>query len=203
MGALRILGQTSGSTTITAPATGGDETIELSTALADKLDVSAYTAPGLTLITSESFSAVSSVSVNGCFTSTYENYRVVVEHIGSAQGVIRLRYRASGSDDSTSNYGYALYGIQFGGSVAMIANGSGQNLVNISLGISTNHSAFIADIIRPQKNTVTEYLVTGTASERHFIGSGVFSSASVFDGFSLFPESGTFTGTIRVYGYKD
>jgi hypothetical protein len=39
MGAVKIKGQTSGSTTITAPATGGDETIELSTALAGKLPI--------------------------------------------------------------------------------------------------------------------------------------------------------------------
>jgi len=39
MGAVKINGQTSGSTTITAPATGGDETIELSTALAGKLPI--------------------------------------------------------------------------------------------------------------------------------------------------------------------
>jgi hypothetical protein len=36
---LTINGATSGSTTITAPATGSDETIELSTALASKLDL--------------------------------------------------------------------------------------------------------------------------------------------------------------------
>lgn len=37
-GAIKINGTSSGSTTITAPASGGDETIELSTALAAKLD---------------------------------------------------------------------------------------------------------------------------------------------------------------------
>lgn len=36
---IKINGATSGSTTITAPATGGDESIELSTALASKLDL--------------------------------------------------------------------------------------------------------------------------------------------------------------------
>jgi hypothetical protein len=38
MGAIKIKGATSGSTTITAPDTGGDETIELSSALAGKLE---------------------------------------------------------------------------------------------------------------------------------------------------------------------
>jgi hypothetical protein len=44
MGAIKINGSTSGSTTITAPATGSDETIELSTALAEKLPYSYGTA---------------------------------------------------------------------------------------------------------------------------------------------------------------
>jgi len=39
MASIKIKGDTSGSTTITAPATGSDETIELSTALASKLDL--------------------------------------------------------------------------------------------------------------------------------------------------------------------
>jgi hypothetical protein len=39
VGAVKINGQTSGSTTITAPASGGDETIELSSALAGKLPI--------------------------------------------------------------------------------------------------------------------------------------------------------------------
>lgn len=38
MGAIKINGETSGSTTITAPATGSDESIELSTALAAKAE---------------------------------------------------------------------------------------------------------------------------------------------------------------------
>ena len=38
MAGIKINGDTSGSTTITAPATGSDESIELSTALAGKLD---------------------------------------------------------------------------------------------------------------------------------------------------------------------
>jgi hypothetical protein len=39
MGAVKLKGATSGSTTITAPATGGDETIELFTELAGKLPI--------------------------------------------------------------------------------------------------------------------------------------------------------------------
>jgi len=44
MASIKIKGDTSGSTTITAPATGSDETIELSTALASKLPYSYGTA---------------------------------------------------------------------------------------------------------------------------------------------------------------
>ena len=31
---------------------------------------------------------------------------------------------------------------------------------------------------------------------------GTFNTTTQFDGFSVFPTSGTFTGTIKVYGYK-
>ena len=59
---------------------------------------------GLVHINTTTFSAVSSVSVNNCFTSAYENYLILGNVIGTAGTSIAARLRASGTD-ATTNYG--------------------------------------------------------------------------------------------------
>ena len=60
------------------------------------------TGAGLDLIVTQSFSAVSSVSLDNCFSGDYDNYRVLV-HVKSAaaSGFIMMRLRSSGTDAST------------------------------------------------------------------------------------------------------
>lgn len=53
-GAIKINGTSSGSTTITAPASGGDESIELSTALAAKADLAGATFTGDVVVSKSS-----------------------------------------------------------------------------------------------------------------------------------------------------
>ena len=59
---------------------------------------------GLSFITSTTFSAISSLSIDNCFTASYANYRVVVTAVGTAAAEVRLRLRVAGADNSTSNY---------------------------------------------------------------------------------------------------
>jgi hypothetical protein len=58
----------------------------------------------LTLITTTTFSASSSVSFNSVFSATYDRYLVVGSMTSSAAGVNHnLRLRASGTDNTTAN----------------------------------------------------------------------------------------------------
>ena len=64
---------------------------------------------GLTLINTTSFSGVTSQSLNNVFSATYRNYRVVIDYVpATTSGVFSLRMRASGADNSTSNYQRAI-----------------------------------------------------------------------------------------------
>jgi hypothetical protein len=65
-------------------------------------------APGMVLIEKKPFTAVSSVSLDGCFTSAYNNYKVVVRFTSWTSGAYgTLRMRASGTDASGSDYSYS------------------------------------------------------------------------------------------------
>ena len=51
------------------------------------------------------FTAATTVSVNGCFTSSYDNYLIVMRmKASSGNPNIQVRMRASGSDATGSNY---------------------------------------------------------------------------------------------------
>ena len=51
--------------------------------------------PGLVYVAGTAFSAASSVSVNNCFTSTYDNYRIMMRITNSA--AVNMQWRVRGS----------------------------------------------------------------------------------------------------------
>ena len=54
------------------------------------------------------FSSASSISVNNCFTSTYDNYRIIIDFVPSASTGFVSRYRNT-SDETSSVYGNAVF----------------------------------------------------------------------------------------------
>jgi hypothetical protein len=163
-------------------------------------------AGGLTLITSESFSAVSSVSVNGCFTSTYENYLIVCDGVipsGDDIG-LRFRLRASGSDNTTTNYAYVESYAGTSASNRLSQNDTSWLLGNIDNGAG---SPCRINLGRPEIAAQTVFSTSTfnlqAAATFQSWSNGAFLATTQFDGFSLFPASGTISGTLRVYGYRN
>jgi hypothetical protein len=176
---------------------------ELASQLGSKLDSTAYQ-PGLVLIDSDSFSAVSSVSVDNCFTSTYENYRIIFSSTSSAS--MRLRLRASSSDDSTSNYDDA--GRNEGSATGGIAD-VGATSWRLQDAAATSQNHFALDILKPQIAAPTMMLAqmvasTPSANIYAYWVNGQHRSSTAYDGFSvILGGAGNFTGNIRVYGYRN
>jgi len=201
MGAIKIKGATSGSTTITAPATGGDEVIELSTALDAKLNSTAYQ-PGLTLITSDPFSAVSSVSVDGVFTADYQNYLMIVSGTISANNWIDFRLRASGVNATGNDYTRQSFEVSTTTTIAGRLTETRGRLV------FSNSQPFYAVVqLNDPANAVPTYWMShanrdGANPVIHLVN-GQHSLSTVYDGVSIIAGSGTITGTVRVYGYRN
>lgn len=162
---------------------------------------------GLTLIASQSFSATTAVNVNNCFTTTYDNYRIIIQNLtADANRTLNIRWRASAADNSTSNYNY-----QYGYDSSTTSSGSrstAQTSGVLGYASTTSGSFYVVDVFLPQAAAVTSalslggYMYAGPTldSIRYFNN---FSATTQFDGFSLFPSLGTITGTARVYGYRN
>lgn len=166
---------------------------------------------GLNLIVTQSFSAASSVSLNNCFTATYANYFVTVEFTAiSANGATFARLRASGTDNSSS---YRTEHIdQYGSNVFGTTNPAGDGTKWTILANAGSASPELAGCnIVLQKPQLAQKTVGFGRAAFQTSGSTFVSSiptywhdvATSYDGFTLFPGSGTISGTLRIYGYRN
>jgi hypothetical protein len=160
--------------------------------------------PGLTLIKTETFSAVSSVSVDNVFSATYDNY-FLTGNISTTGGDASLRWRVGGADNSTSNYQYGLARKDFGG--ATFTNDTQSTTATSTFGATnpgTNISGFWRNINNPfasQRTTSIGHTIS--SSSYAYYDSHLFNATTSFTGFTLLCSGAfTMTGNVSIYGYN-
>jgi len=158
---------------------------------------------GLVLISSTTIgNAVSSVTVSDAFSSTYDNYRIIVSGgAGSTAGGLGIQMGAT-----TTGYYYAVLRITYAG---VATNTFGANLANWRDvgGFNTGGLGLSADIIAPNLAKNTFYFSNQVGNETFSVagaGGGYLANTTQYTAFSLITSTGTITGgTIKVYGYKN
>ena len=166
--------------------------------------------PGLQLITKQSFSAATSVDITGCFTSTYDNYKVVLVYTGTVSDYTNFQFKNSSGNVSGSFYRGQVTR-SYGSTVDAISsfNASAYQTFAYSYGASTNYSTTSCDIVSPNLNTPSSatmnFYCDNASSSTNFIMNGGFMYAAqgVMTGFRVYPGSGNITGSIAVYGYRN
>lgn len=153
---------------------------------------------------SVSFTAVTSLSLNGVFTSSYDNYMIVMRFTVSAiDQTMRYRLRASGTDNSTaSSYVSQLLRADtttVNGARATLNTGvlpeasnfarNGVNIYVFGPKLTQYTSARAVDV--GDKSDVYIYDVASTHNQ-----------ATSYDGITIYPESNNMTGLLTVFGYK-
>ena len=150
------------------------------------------------------FTSVSSVSLNGCFNSTYENYMIKFNHSSQTNngGAIYFRLRGSGSDLATSNYDNKILGID-----ANANNFSGVFNYHYLGAMASDMGHAEIQVYKPNSpvnsRTITHTSLGYNGNQIYYTGGSRFTTTTAADGFSILPASGTFTGTIRIYGYNN
>ena len=160
---------------------------------------------GAVLITSNTFSAVSSVSFNNCFSSNYDNYLILMTNGTSSVGTaISTQLTSGGTAASGSDYKYSGF-FSFwasGGFNQSGAYSNGATSWRSSYFSTTPVSSANITIMNPnkaQQTTINQLCINFDAME---VQSGVHTLSTSYDGFKVTPSSGTISGTIKVYGYK-
>jgi hypothetical protein len=163
-----------------------------------------WAAPGLTLVNTTTISTgVSSVSLNNVFSSTYKNYRVIINWLegSSTTATVSLRLRASGTDNSGATAYQPRGWKNTGGTLAGFGTAGSSIPLNVLTGA---RPVTVMDVLLPQTTDQTNFIIDsfeGFNNDAWGFGATHNVGAS-YDGFTVFPSTGTFTGgTIYVYGY--
>lgn len=155
-----------------------------------------------------SFTGQTTVSLNDVFSSTYDNYRIIITHKNlSSNDAFYLRLRVSGSDNSTSNYYYAGHFVE--SSYANITLAKGDPTTSWRIGVtSTDFDLIEITISNPFTSEKTAYnsmaaygISTNEGGQN--IESGFFSGTNSFTGFSIIANAGSITGKVSVYGFNN
>lgn len=150
------------------------------------------------------FTGVTSVSLNGCFTSSYTNYRVLVKYtaITTSNQIVNMRLRLAGTDLSSATYHNQRI---VGSSTTVSASRSTGLTFFEGTQVHTTEGAYHEwEISAPALAQRTHYLFRGIVGVNTTLDGygGANTNATAYDGFSLIAVANNVTGTVSVYGYK-
>ena len=152
---------------------------------------------------SVTLNAITQVTLNNVFSSSYRNYKIILEGVGTSWSGISGQF-TSGGTATTSNYGYRVNYTTFSGGPFV----SGSNATSsFYLGTSGNLiSAMTHTIYTPastlRKATTGEYTaLDGSYNEGGTVWSWLNSTSS-HDGLKIIIGAGTFTGVVTIHGYN-
>jgi hypothetical protein len=177
--------------------------------LGDAVDTAMNTAlgtkkSGLVLLNTTSFSAVASQSVNDVFSTTYDNYKVLIRlNASSVTSNAFFRLRVSGADNTSGVYYYmANYFSASSTNVPVNANNATQwNLFQTGTTAASHIDLTIFNPFIAQKTTASG--TTSAANATVAFGgawAGLWDGTTSFTGFTIIGESGNLTGNVSVYG---
>ena len=174
--------------------------------LATDVDTTLFTAlggayPGLRLVKKQAIgSGVSTVTVTGAFSATYDNYIIVISGgSASTNATGRLQFGST-----TTGYFYSLIYSTGGNALTCESN---NNFASVNYAFITNTSGLRGNIevLNPFLSTATTVQAKGLMGETFgYAGqqSGGINNTTSYTAFTVFPSGGTMTGgNIYVYGY--
>jgi len=151
-----------------------------------------------------SFTTATTVSVNGCFTTDYDNYRIIIDiSATSTSNGGGVRMRASGTDNSATEYrGRQSYGTVSTFATAAFATTS----FPYAAVVATEHFIIIdinaPAIARPTRAQLTASAWVGTTATADTFVNMKHNVSTAYDGFTLTPSTGNITGTLTIHGYN-
>ena len=132
------------------------------------------------------------------------NYKAILDVTGVSTGLeFRLRLRNAGIDVTASNYFHYLIQVPFSGATSLIQGQTTYSVIG-NLGSNNHGSQVTIEFYRPKENTSTGWNVLANNSDAAAarIGGGTYRAAQVADSFTVLTDTGTFTGSLSVYGYN-
>lgn len=153
-------------------------------------------------------SAVASQSINDVFSSTYTNYQIVFNFVGTANDALQIRMRASGADDTGNNY--ARQFILATSTTLLGGRASTQSAYNASDvgGSGGVRQTIITNVFNPNNAVATTFRTFGgfafdSNTALYIMDTvGNHQLSTAYTGFTFFVNAGNMTGSVEVYGFN-
>lgn len=156
-----------------------------------------------------SFTNVTSLKINGCFTSQFDHYRVICKFTNSATigNPIYWQFTVNGTPNSSANYYY-------GGTYSRVSPPGANPYTGVATtafhmtSLLGDRDMFIADVLQPATGGTTNISWNAwfddSSSQLGASVNGALLVAGPFDGFQLYSSTTqNFSGYIRIYGYRN
>jgi hypothetical protein len=162
-------------------------------------------ASGLTLITSTDFSAVTTASVNSCFSATYSRYRIIVNFNSTGGGTdVVVKMRVSGTDSSAASYDSKTMYAESAGVWQSFWKNAQTTGFNALGNMPATGGILTFDISNPFQSQQTNATMQAGHRDRMTNGTWSFAASTSFDGLSFISSTAnTLTGNYKIYGYQE
>jgi hypothetical protein len=146
-------------------------------------------------------------SISNVFSTTYDSYRMVLTFSTAPQNLY-LRMRTT-SDETGAVYNYGRWYVRLSDAANGIIS-SGNDTKMIAAAVNTGYSAgLIYDITNPYLARTTNimsmpYMESNPTTSAAYAGwsTGSVLTTTQYTGITLYPNTGSFTGEYRIYGYR-
>lgn len=169
---------------------------------AASLNANFAAAGGLQFIKSQTIgTTVGSVTVTGAFSTTYDNYLIIVNGgVASADNVIAMTLGAT----ATGYYHRSIYGT-YSSTTNTVDNAQNASSWSIVGSASADNIDLLCQIRQPFASKTTTFTAQTARSATNGLvisSGGYLANTTSYTAFTLTPNTGTLTGgTIYVYGY--
>jgi len=159
---------------------------------------------GLWKIAETSFTTTATPFIDGCFSNDFENYVVVFRGLSSLTGAYTNVQLRRATVVKSTDYSRAGLVSTTGGALAADSGGTGQNGWRVA-GQSSSGIYATMNFYRPFTSAETGYTVQTSYLGNFYSLGGIQTESYSADGFQLIASgnAATYTGTLRVYGYRN
>lgn len=162
-----------------------------------------WTSPTGVLLASGTVSGAANIISDGKLTSAFKTYELEWVGAGSADDTLRMALRASGADNTAASYGNLGTAQSIGTPTPGGSAGAGQTSAWVGRNMSSGTNRSLITLISPQEARHTLWIVDSVSETDTVYWTsvrGAFAANTQFDGFKLYPNSGTLTGSWKLTG---
>ncbi|CAB4163026.1 hypothetical protein UFOVP795_2 [uncultured Caudovirales phage] len=165
---------------------------------------------GLTFITSGTITTSATAQINNVFSSTYDNYLMLINYTAGDAGAQYLQLGTSGSPDAGSNYSWALNQNNFyAGSGATTLSGSTSTTKWTYTGkVAAGGGNAAINFFSPNLAAKSSFSDLGTClnanpEQSNWWGGGSINTSTQYTDITITTVSSTTSFTYKIYGYSN